>query len=272
VNDLDPLQSGRSPLTAAERLEQFTTALAHVDDHAAPTPRDDSEMDAWLLTFLDTITEVLAIFVFMVSIMQMPQPQREKFESAVRRTMQIPQVLDLRKLTIETEAPTDLPDAGNLLRTIKEHGLENEIKISITKNHATMVIGETLLFASGDDTLSPRGTDVLRSLGAPLNAMNGRITIEGHTDDRPIETARFKSNWDLSAARAISVVQLMTSLNIPQSRLRVVAYADTLPIADNAVPEGRATNRRVTISVELRGDRTDIQRNGSDTEIGDRTN
>jgi chemotaxis protein MotB len=236
---------------AAERLEQLNKAFAHIDDHAAPPLRDDSEMDAWLLTFLDTITEVLAIFVFMVSIMQMPQPQREKFESAVRQTMQAPRLLDLRKLTVETELPTTLPDAGNLLQTIRESGLENEIKISITKNQATMVIGEALLFASGDDALSPRGIDVMRSLGTALNAMSGRITVEGHTDNQPIETARFKSNWELSAARGISVVRLMTSSGILQSRFRVVAYADTLPLADNATPDGRATNRRVTIAVDL---------------------
>lgn len=242
-----------SRLGLDEKVEALSKAIAQIDNNQPQIGAlaDNDDMDAWLLSYLDTITVILAIFAFMVSIMEIPQPRRAEIVTAIRHSMQFPTLTEMPVIRIETDATAKLPGADGLLRTIKDNGLEKAVAITITDNQATMLIGESLLFAPGDDVLSPRGIDVLRSLGAALNNMSGRITVEGHTDNMPIDTARFRSNWDLSAARGISVVRLLTAHGIPHARFRVTAYADTVPIADNATPEGRATNRRVSIAVDL---------------------
>jgi chemotaxis protein MotB len=78
------------------------------------------------------------------------------------------------------------------------------------------------------------------------------ITVEGHTDTTPINTAVFPSNWELSGARAASVVKLFMSAGVDGRRLSAVGYADQRPVADNASPEGRQANRRVAITLESR--------------------
>jgi chemotaxis protein MotB len=88
-----------------------------------------------------------------------------------------------------------------------------------------------------------RVADTLSDLGNP-------IRLEGHTDAVPIQTARFRSNWDLSAARAISVMALLDErYHIARGRMAVMGYADTMPIADNETEQGREQNRRVDIVV-----------------------
>jgi len=76
------------------------------------------------------------------------------------------------------------------------------------------------------------------------------VRIEGHTDSIPIHTARFRSNWDLSAARSIAIMETLSNrFEIPYQRLSIAGYADTVPVADNDTPEGRARNRRVDLVI-----------------------
>lgn len=103
-----------------------------------------------------------------------------------------------------------------------------------------------------------------------LNSIEGKISVEGHTDSIPISTAAYASNWDLSAARAVSVAnQMLASTGLPPDRLTVSGFADTRPQASNDDWEGRAQNRRVEIVVkqplaESEGDFIEALRNGDD--------
>jgi len=106
-----------------------------------------------------------------------------------------------------------------------------------------------LWFASGSAVLKPVGREYVRALAGPLSQLRNRIEVQGHTDDRPINTATYPSNWELSAGRAGSVIRYLQQLGIPPERLQAAGYADTKPIADNATRQGRAMNRRVEILV-----------------------
>ena len=123
----------------------------------------------------------------------------------------------------------------------------------------TLQIGSAAFFSSGSATLSNAGKTILGDVAGTLVSREFaayHITIEGHTDDTPISTAQFPSNWELSAARAAAVVRFLLDLGVPAGKLTASGYADTLPIAPNRradgtiVPENQAGNRRVVIRLE----------------------
>ena len=104
-----------------------------------------------------------------------------------------------------------------------------------------------LLFSSSQADLTDEGRAVLRQLLDSLRAFDGEITIEGHTDSRPIATDRFPSNWELSTARATAVLRFLVGEGLDSEALRAVGYADTRPLQSNDSAEGRAANRRVEL-------------------------
>lgn len=123
----------------------------------------------------------------------------------------------------------------------------------------TLEISSAAFFDSGSATLSTPGESILRAIAAKLKweeFRDYRITVEGHTDDIPISTARFPSNWELSTARASAVVHFLLDQGIPAQKLRAAGYADTFPKVPNrdangnAIPENQAQNRRVVIQLE----------------------
>lgn len=112
-------------------------------------------------------------------------------------------------------------------------------------------------FSSGSADLSPGFEPVLAKLGTLLNEIKGEIVVAGHTDTVPIHTERYYSNWDLSSARATTVLRgIIEASSQPNERFRVMAHAATRPLADNETAEGRARNRRVEIFL-LRGAKHD---------------
>lgn len=106
-----------------------------------------------------------------------------------------------------------------------------------------------LWFESGSARLLPAGRAYIEALAIPLSRLRNRIEVQGHTDNVPINTATYPSNWELSAGRAGSVIRYLQQLGIPAERLQAAGYADTKPVATNETRQGRAQNRRVEILV-----------------------
>lgn len=128
-------------------------------------------------------------------------------------------------------------------------GLEGVDGVSIAEGQEgiTLRIDDNLLFASGEAKLTTTGRRVIESLVPTLTSFDGRISVEGHTDNIPISTARFPSNWELSTARAIAVLRHLIQSGIPERRLRAIGYADTQPLESNRTAAERAVNRRVEL-------------------------
>ena len=123
----------------------------------------------------------------------------------------------------------------------------------------TLQISSATFFASGYAVLSGAGKTILRDVALTLKSSEFaayHISIEGHTDDTPISTAQFQSNWELSTARAAAVVRFFLEQGLPSRQLSAAGYADTFPIAPNrnvdgtVIPENQAKNRRVVIKLE----------------------
>ncbi len=131
----------------------------------------------------------------------------------------------------------------------KAHGFGDKVQTIIERRGLVVrVLTDNLLFVSGSATLQSGADQLLDEVAQLLNLDPSHpITVEGHTDNQPIATAQFPSNWELSTTRATNVVRFLISRGVLASRLGAVGYADLHPIASNATAAGRAKNRRVEI-------------------------
>ncbi len=153
------------------------------------------------------------------------------------------------------QAAGDLTKENNLqqqlTKTIDEFGLNKDVSIKVTQGYAQLEIQDKVLFKSSEADLTASGGALLKRLMPLLKQSVGLILIEGHTDNIPIKTAQFPSNWELGASRATSVLHFLVLQQLDSSRLRAITYADTMPIADNSTPEGKEKNRRVNILIKF---------------------
>jgi chemotaxis protein MotB len=122
-----------------------------------------------------------------------------------------------------------------------------------------------VLFASGQAVLNPDSVRVLSAVAKVLGTVENPIQVEGHTDNMPISTPVFPSNWELSSARASSVVRLFVEQGVKPDRLVAVGYGDNHPVEGNETPDGRSRNRRVAIMIHAESEKkiTEIPITGS---------
>ena len=125
-----------------------------------------------------------------------------------------------------------------------------KLKVEIRENRMIIALGDKILFDPGKTDLKQEGKDALTQVTAVLKDLQNRnFQVAGHTDNIPIKSKKFRSNWDLSTARAVEVVNFMIASGLEPKRLSAAGYADTSPIAPNDTPENKAKNRRIEITL-----------------------
>jgi chemotaxis protein MotB len=148
----------------------------------------------------------------------------------------------------EVEIKTESNTYKDLLKEMKGEIAQGQITITELKGKLTLDVVDKILFASGDAAVKKEGLAVLKRVIEILKTVNDKaIRIEGHTDNKPIHTARYPSNWELAAARAINVTHYLQQQGIDPMILSAVAFGEYKPLADNGTAEGRAKNRRIAI-------------------------
>ena len=152
------------------------------------------------------------------------------------------------------ETSPDVPSEGESLAAgLALDGLGDDVEIVVNERSVSFRVNSEILFDSSQADLSREGLSVLRRIITVLSGTDHEITVEGHTDSVPVRrNVRFPSNWELSSARAGSVVRYLQANGIDKTRLKAVGYADGRPIGDNHTPEGRGRNRRVELVIEKR--------------------
>jgi chemotaxis protein MotB len=158
--------------------------------------------------------------------------------------------MELAQQAIEQELAEQFAELQEALETQIDQG-----QISVEREDSKIIIRiqEKGSFASGSARLDAGFHQVMDKISSVLATKPGRILVAGHTDNIPISTGRFRSNWELSSARAVTVLHsMLRNKNIAQDRVEVQGFADTRPLQDNATPQGRAKNRRVELVI-LRG-------------------
>jgi chemotaxis protein MotB len=125
-----------------------------------------------------------------------------------------------------------------------------KLKVEIRENRMIIALGDKILFDPGKTDLKPEGKDALKQVSEVLKDLQNRnFQVAGHTDNIPIKSAKFRSNWDLSTARAVEVVNFMISSGLDGKRLSAAGYADQSPVAPNDTPDNKAKNRRIEITL-----------------------
>lgn len=127
--------------------------------------------------------------------------------------------------------------------------LGNNMQVQEDTDKLTIQLGEKILFTSGSATLNAAAKGTLEELANSVKLVQGDVIVQGHTDNVPIRGGRFKSNWELSAARAFSVVQELTKDGVEPKRLGAWGFGENRPISENTTAEGRAENRRIEVMV-----------------------
>jgi chemotaxis protein MotB len=122
------------------------------------------------------------------------------------------------------------------------------LSVSIERGRMVIQLPQDILFPSGSATVSPDGVRTLADVGSVLADVSDRtFQVEGHTDDVPISTERFPSNWELSSARAMSVIRVLLNAGVPPGNISGAGYGEFQPVASNETAEGRRLNRRIEI-------------------------
>jgi chemotaxis protein MotB len=215
-----------------------------------------------LVSYADFATLLLAFFVVLFA---SSHADRRKAEASVRKAFSGEESAapeprgGAAGSTVEAEppAPSPLPEIDPLQQSMQDlqAQLEGELdagalSIGIDTRGLVISLKEASYFVSGDDRLAPSAYPVIAKIAGGIASLPNPVRLEGHTDSIPIGNSRFKGNWELSSARAIVVLRLLTSqFAIPERRMSVAGYADTAPIDANDTAEGRARNRRVDVVI-----------------------
>lgn len=234
--------------------------------------------ERWLVSYADFITLLFAFFVVMYAISSINEGKYRVLSDSISSAFKsIPgqEAGALTAINLTTPTPVAIPikrtpttarpdervaqkreklrnmaqEINKALGALVEQG---QVKVTEGALGITVDISASVLFASGEAVLNPEAVRALFAVAQVMAPTDFPITVEGHTDTTPISNVVFPSNWELSGARAASVVKLFMAAGVDGRRLAAVGYADQRPVADNATPEGRQANRRVAIQIESR--------------------
>ncbi|MBR8069132.1 OmpA family protein [Burkholderia cenocepacia] len=216
-------------------------------DSASAANRDDDELEGaqsgrWLISYADLITTLMVLFLALYVL------QLAKYNALDARYQTLArQAGGAATASIDAAKSDPAPPWLALLDSLKSNG-----RISLVKAPHGVEIGidAKILFNVGDARLLPDSSPVLNQIAQALSAhATGDILVEGHTDSVPIANAKYESNWELSSARAGSVVRYLTERGVAPHRLAAIGRADTQPLVAGDDAASRARNRRVTIFV-----------------------
>lgn len=214
----------------------------------------EMEDDSWMVTFADMVTLLMCFFVLLFAISKPDTAKVKKISESLREQ-------GFFSDAMPTEDPYEKLKKS-LAMSLGASGYDKLIAVSEAKHGIEVELASSAFFQPGTAKFTPAALPMLQALSEqikPLATKNVVIQIEGHTDDEPIATAIFPSNWELSAARAANLVRYLIAQGFPPQKLRAVGLAETEPkapnrdIAGNAIPANQELNRRVVVKL-MRGD------------------
>ena len=224
-------------------------------------------MMRWLLTYADMLTLLFALFVILFSMSQVDTTKVRALAVALGQAFGLSGQVSVLQAGATTDTiPVTMPVSQVNLTTTREKvqkwilqkKLERDVKVRFNERGLTIsIMTDKVLFNSGSATLLPQTREILSDIAELLKAQTNPIIVEGHTDDTPITKSDIKSkysdNWDLSTARAVSVVKYLIRKGVSPDRCSAAGYAEFKPLVPNIDDITRAKNRRIDI-VMLKAD------------------
>ncbi|HSR36742.1 MAG TPA: flagellar motor protein MotB [Desulfurivibrionaceae bacterium] len=222
--------------------------------------RKGGSAPAWMVTFGDMMSLMLCFFILLLSFSNMDRPSFEKVSGSMREAFGAQREIISFEPPIGEQviAPQPEPVISGLRQQMTEAFKEQigtgQITVEGRGDQVTVRMRDSLAFDSGRAEIKDGFTPLLDKLAAALAQNEMVLLVGGHTDNVPLRAdAAYSSNWSLSAARAVAVVEFLASRHqLPAHRLSAVGYADGEPVASNASEEGRAQNRRVEFRITTR--------------------
>jgi chemotaxis protein MotB len=250
--------------------------------------------ERWLVSYADFITLLFAFFVVMFASSQTDKARAKQVSEAVEKALDHgssisvpPEIARVLGGTVDDkgqgnammkgpggaqhaikDAPPEsvielMPSLARLNKELATEIREGKLEVRMEPRGLVISLRQSAFFSSGTDALDQSNVPVLGKLAELIATLPNSIQLEGHTDSIPIHNLHFKSNWELSCARAIAVLEtLCGTFDLSRSRFSVVGRADTVPIDSNETPEGRARNRRVDVVIlnSLRLEQTEARK------------
>jgi chemotaxis protein MotB len=240
---------------------------------------------AWIVTFADLATLLLTFFILLLSFAEMDVEKYRAMANSMAVAFGSNQVLGdavggspltliesdtvslpepMETATDEPEfideraegdAPTKIPAgvidlASRMIEELEPEVASEALSVNYDESRVVIRFSEEATFRSGEAAIKPGMVPIIERVVEVLSGCSGDVLVAGYTDDRPIASGRYRSNWDLSAARAVSVVhELVLNRQVPAERVVAAGRAETNPLAPNDSPENRAKNRRVEIAI-----------------------
>jgi chemotaxis protein MotB len=234
--------------------------------------------ERWLVSYADFITLLFAFFVVMYALSSLNEGKYKVLSDSMTNAF--------RNVTVNATGQVIIPQTGlptpprivappkpaqpqpkadpvkqeqrekmkNVAKDIMEALAplvrEGKVRVLETSRGVTIEIADSALFSVGQAQLNIESTRALRAVADVIATSDFPVTIEGHTDNVPIKTAQFPSNWELSAVRATTVLRIFADAGVPPDRLTAIGYGETRPVEPNDSIEGRARNRRVSIQID----------------------
>lgn len=205
----------------------------------------------WTTTYGDLMSLLLVFFVFLAAFSSIDVTQYRQAQEAVKGGSGVLDKQDAVVAPTLPESPEFTQALEELGETLREQKLDRQVRVFWDQQGVRIVLQDSILFAPGQAELQPAYLSVLDAAVALLRGLNvAEVQVQGHTDDLPISTARFPSNWELSSARATSVLRyLELTSGLPARKLVAQGYGEFRPLVPNSSPGNRAQNRRVELYV-----------------------
>lgn len=237
-------------------------------------PADHPNHERWLVSYADFMTLLFAFFVMMYANSQTNKEKATLISAAFREALQEGTFSHALSRLLRNDpgkaaahggaAPTVLilptqgkprqvellPSLHQLNETLRKEIAAGRLEVRMERRGLVISLKEATFFPSGGDVIDPKTLPMLQVIANEIRKYSNPIRLEGHTDSIPIKNSRFRSNWDLSAARGIATLELFADqFGIDRNRMAISGFADTAPVASNETDEGRSRNRRVDIVV-----------------------
>ena len=243
-----------------------------------PKHEEHENHERWLISYADFITLLFAFFVVMFASSQADKGKAQQVSESVKkalegdkasamiaailggaaddkgqgyRAMKGPGGVQSPAASRQNEKIVELvPSLQVLSKELKSEMESGRIQVNLEPRGLVVSFQQATLFPSGEDLVSENASQSLEKVAAAMAKIPNPARLEGHTDSRPIKNSRFRSNWELSAARSIALLEILTTrFHAPRERISIAGYADNAPLASNDTEEGRARNRRVDIVI-----------------------
>lgn len=243
-------------------------------------PEKHVNHERWLVSYADFITLLFAVFVVLYAMGQSDKAKVEAVMQSIQSSFGMAtagatapkiNVIPSQAVTVipsikpevkvspmgrtrsgQAKTRADEKDFRQIKSAIEAYlvkqGAQNKVTLEISRRGLVVSLKEAGFFNSGQATIKPEAYELINTIAEVMTQFNNPLRLEGHTDNIPINTPQFPSNWELSTARATNGLKyLLKNFDVEAGKISATGYAEFRPIADNATPEGRAKNRRVDL-------------------------